>query len=252
MSESIGVVKMGAGIFTLETVCDNRIMESVSKASFDPQHPLLGDRQRLNKISDIMYAKIQKTLFPLRRRGRSMDEPILKGSGVSAEDVLSEALSAVLQYPPESLRGEWEALAVQIAHYKALDAYKASQKGLRATEHRGRLQLLSGDAEREDPGGETQEPLFGVLPGDWDGPDVVYEEVEKVLVFHDLAREDLDEREQKIVFAILNGLSRKEVGRELELTSQRVGQIFKDAMTRLVTSPNNPFTSEKYAKGEDP
>ena len=42
-----------------------------------------------------------------------------------------------------------------------------------------------------------------------------------------------------------------EVGEELGLTSQRVGQIFRDAMNRLAADPNNPFTSEDVLGGGD-
>ena len=227
-------------------------MESISSAFFDPEHPLAEDRQRLDRIANIMYATIQKALFKVSRGGHSTGEQLLEGSGVSAEDVLAEALAAVLQYPPERLEGEWEALAVGIAHNKAVDAYRASQKGLRGTEHRDRLYLVSGDAERDGPDGETQAPLFEVLPGDWDGPEVECERVEKALVLRDLAREVLDEREQKVVFAILfQGYSRRKVGEELELTSQRVGQIFLDAMKRLETDPNNPFKLGDLQEGGD-
>ena len=147
--------------------------------------------------------------------------------------------------------GTWEALAVGIAHHKAVDALRASQKGLGETEHRDRLHLVSGDAERGGPDGETQKPLLKVLPGDWDGPEVECERVEEAIVFLDLAREVLDERDRGVVFAILKGCSRKEVGEELELTSQRVGQIFSDAMNRLATDPNNPFTSVDMQEGGD-
>ena len=67
-----------------------------------------------------------------------------------------------------------------------------------------------------------------------------------------MAREVLDARERKIVFAILyDGYSRKEVGEQLGLTSQRVGQILLDAVNRLATDPNNPFTSESVHEGGD-
>ena len=102
------------------------------------------------------------------------------------------------------------------------------------------------------PGGEARAPLLKVLPGDWDGPEVECERVEKAHVLRDLAREVLDEREQKVVFAILfDGYSRREVGEELGLTSQRVSQILLDAVKRLRTHPNNPFTSEDMQEGGD-
>ena len=166
---------------------------------------------------------------------------------------LREALAALQQYPPERLKGDWEALAVKgdwealavrIARNKAVDAYRASQKGLGGTEHRNRLRIVSGDAEGKGLGGETRRARLELLPSDWDGPEVEYEQVEKAQVLHKLARQVLDSREREIVFAILKGRSRKEVGEELELTSQRVGQVFLDAMGRLASDPSNPFTSE--------
>ena len=251
MSGSIGVAKMRALAFTLETVCDNRVMESISSVFFDRKHPLAEDRPRLTRIADIMYGTIQKALFKASGGRRFTRTQLLEGGAVTPDDVLREALAALQQYPPGRLTGTWEALAVTIARNKAFDAYTASQKGLGDTEHRDRLHLVSGDAEREGPGGETQAPLLELLPGDWDGPEVECARVEKALVFFDLARKVLDEREQKIVFTILKGRSRKEVGEELGLTSQRVGQIFRDAMNRLATDPNNPFTSEDVQEGGD-
>ena len=251
MSGSIGFVKIRELAFIPETVCDNNDMVSVSSVFFDPEHPLAGNRQRLDKVADIMFCTIQKTLYAKNAGRHSMGNQLLEGGAVTANDILGEALAALLEYPPECLEGSWEMLATVIAHNKAVDALRASRKGLGETEHRDRLHLVSGDAERGDPGGEMQPPILNVLPGDWDGPEVECEQTEKALVFLDLARESLDEREQKIVFAILKGCSRKEVGLELKLTSQRVGQIFSDAMNRLATDPNNPFTSEDMQKGGD-
>ena len=244
-------MKIRALAFTLETVCDNGVMASASSVFFDPKHPLAGDRQRLDKVADIMFRTIQKTLYAESAGRRLAGNQLLEGGAVTADDILGEALADLLEYPPGRLKGTWEALAVGIAHHKAVDALRASQKGLGETEHRDRLHLVSGDAERGGPGGETKAPLLEVLPGDWDGPEVECERVEKALVFLDLARDVLDEREREIVFAILKGCSRKKVGEELELTSQRVGQIFSDAMKRLATDLNNPFTSEDMQEGGD-
>ena len=80
---------------------------------------------------------------------------ILDGTGVSADDVLSEAFLGLLEYPPERIESTWEALAVKIAEYKAIDALRASEKGLRGTDHRPELQLVSGDLEWE---GQTVRP----------------------------------------------------------------------------------------------
>ena len=224
-------------------------MASVSSVFFDPEHPLAGNRQRLDRVADIMFRTIEKTLYKKCAGRRLTGEELLEGGAVTVNDILSDALADLLEYPPEQLEGEWEALATGIAHNKAVDALRASQKGLGETEHRDRLYLVAGDAERVGPSGEPQAPILSVLPGDWDGPEVECEQTEKALVFFDLVRRVLDERERKIVFAILKGCRRKEVGQELELTSQRVGQIFSDAMNRLAVDPNNPFTSVDMQEG---
>ena len=76
--------------------------------AFDPEHPLLVDRERLERILDVMYAKIQKTLFPWRRPGRRQKpetslfgdavgvELILDGTGVSADEFSVRQLSRCL------------------------------------------------------------------------------------------------------------------------------------------------------------
>ena len=218
-------------------------MIPISQA-FDSEHPLPKDRERLDKIADIMYAKIQKTLFSKnsgRRRGTETEQ-VLEGTAVSGDDVLAEALVGLLQYSPERLEGTWEALAVGIAHKKAVDALRASQKGLGETEHRHKLHLVSGDAEMQGPGGETKPPLFEVLPSNWGDPEAEYLVLEKVLELRNLARDVLDERDREIFFAIhFEGCSRTEVGERVGLTSQRIGQIYRAALRSLESQPNCPF-----------
>ena len=222
--------------------------------TFDPEHPLLVDRKRLERILDVMYAKIQKTLFPWRRPGRRPKpetslfgdavgvELILDGTGVSADDVLSEAFVALLGYPPSRLEGEWEGLGVGIAEHKALDAMRASQKGLRGTDHRDQLHLVSGDVERDGPDGETEPSIFEVIPSDWGNPEAEYLEIEAALKLRNLARELLDERQQRIFLAIhFDDYTRREVGEQLGLTSQRVGQIYKASLLTLEAHFDYPF-----------
>ena len=222
--------------------------------AFEPDHPLLEDRERLERILDVMYAKIQKTLFPWRRRGRRLRperslfgdalgvELILDGTGVSAEDVLSEAFLAMLEYPPNRLEGEWEGLAVRIAERKAIDAIRASQKGLRGTNHRDQLHLVSGDVEREGPDGETEPSIFDVTASDWGNPEADYLELEATLKLRNLARELLDDRQQRVFFAIhFDDYTRREVAEQLGLTSQRVGQIYKASLLTLEAHLDYPF-----------
>ena len=100
MSGSISVVKIRALAFTLETVCDNGAMASVSSVFFDPKHPLAGNRQRLDKVADIMFRRIQKTLYAESAGRHVTGNQLLEGGAVTADDVLSEALADLLEYPP--------------------------------------------------------------------------------------------------------------------------------------------------------
>ena len=169
-------------------------------------------------------------------------EQILDGTGVSADDVLNEAFLALLEYPPDRLESKWEGLAVKIAENKAIDALRASQKGLRRTDHRIQLHLVSGDAEREGPDGETEPSIFEGTPGDWGDPEAEYLELEAVLKLRDFARELLDDRQQGIFFAIHFGdYTRREVGEQLGLTSQRIGQIYNAALLTLEAHHDYPF-----------
>ena len=191
-----------------------------------------------------MFAKIQKTLFleDSGRRRTDKTERVLGGNAVSAKDVLAEAYIGLLQYPPERLEGTWEGLAVTIAHNKAVNALRASQKGLSETEHRAKLQLVSGDDERKGRDGETKPPHFEVLHSNWGDPEAEYLELEEVLELRNLAREVLDERSREIFFSIFfDSDSRVEVGEQFGLTSQRIGQIFRTALHKLVTHPDCPF-----------
>ena len=248
-------MKPRAPIFNADSICDNEDDMLLNSQAFDPEHPLQADRERLDRILDVMYAKIQRTLFPWRsprRRPRSETETsagdtewILYGTGISAEDVLSEALIELLQYPPDRLKGTWEGLAVGIARNKAVDALRVSGKGLRGTDHRGELHLVPGDAEREGPDGETEPSIFDVTPSEWGDPEAEYFEyleVQATLKLRDLAREILDDRQQRIFFAIhFDDQTRREVGEQLGLTSQRIGQIYKASLLTLVDHPDYPF-----------
>ena len=73
-------------------------MKTSSAHKFDPEHPLMADEDRLKRILNVMYAKINKTLFPWSKPGRrsgseagqsnNADDPewILEGTGVSADE----------------------------------------------------------------------------------------------------------------------------------------------------------------------
>ena len=243
-----------APTFTFGAVCDNKDMKKSNSRAFHPEHPLLADRDRLDRILDAMYAKINKTLFPRAgpvRRPRPEEIPsnhsgeveqILYGTGISADDVLAEALIGLLQYQPERLEGTWEALAIGVAENKALDARRASQKGLGGTDHRSQLYLVSGDLERDGPDGEKEPSIFETLPSDWSGLEAEYFAMQDVLTLLNLARELLDERDLRVFLAIhFEGYSRRDMADRLGLTSQRVGQIYNAALTNLEADPFYPF-----------
>lgn len=227
-----------------------------TQLAFDLGHPLLADHEHLERITDVMYAAIQRTLFPWeapRRRHRADDvdddggrERILDGIGVSADDVLASALPELLQYPPGQLQGSWEGLATTIARRRAIDAVRASQAGLRGTDYRSPLKLVSGDAEREVSDGEAEPPLFEMVPSTWGDPEAEYLATETTLELRDLARSILSDREREVFFAIhYRGVSRREVGAQLGLTGQRIGQIYNAACRRLEAHMHYPYETDR-------
>ncbi len=92
-------------------------------------HPLVADRARLDKITDNMGAQIHRVIHGRRQDPRS--ERALQG-GESADDILQEALIALLEYDPVKLRTTWEALSVGIARKKAFAALRRATRGRRA------------------------------------------------------------------------------------------------------------------------
>ena len=224
--------------------------------AFDPEHPLLEDRDRLDRIIKVMHGVIQRRLFssdassPYGAADPSTDlggrERILEGTGMSSKDVLSKALVSLLQYSPEGIEDNWEGLAVTIARNKAIDAWRASQAGLRGTDHRDEMRVISGDAEREGPDGETEPPLLEMVPSTWPDPETEYLATETTLELRDLARAILSDREREVFFAIhFLGLTRREVGARLGLTGQRIGQIYNAACRRLEAHMNYPYETDR-------
>ena len=79
------------------------------------------------------------------------------------------------------LKDTWEGLAVTIAQNKAVDALRASGKGLRGTNHRPELRLVSGDVEREGPDGEMESSIFELLLSNWGDPEAEFFVLQDVL-----------------------------------------------------------------------
>ena len=135
-------------------------------AAFDSEHPLLRDRALLDEVLDVMYLAIHKKLHGVPGSRRAAGPELVIVGGTSADDVLQEALAGLLAHPHEGFSGSWRALGVDIAKKRAVDAWRASHKGLRGTDHRHEIKMVSGDAEPSDA--ESGTAIFDVLPAKWD------------------------------------------------------------------------------------
>src|SRR5918996_4535123 len=210
-----------------------------------PNHPLLQDRPRLEAILDVMYIQIQKVTHPGRAAASRGDvearhEHALVG-GESPDDVLQTAALALLSYPPSRLTTTWEALAVGIARNKAKDALRRATSGRR-------MSSAEGEDAREinvvpmSTGSEGQDPIDS-LPADVDAPEAEFIASRQQQILLRLARELLNDRERRIFFEIHHlGVNRAEVGRNLGLTGQRVGQIYRQVAERLLDAAHDDPT----------
>jgi RNA polymerase sigma factor (sigma-70 family) len=181
-------------------------------------HPLVVDRARLDRIVDNMAAQIHRVIHG---RGRdATSERVLQG-GESADDVLQEAMIALLEYDPARLKTTWEALSVGIARKKAFTALR------RAT--RGRRRSSSPSGEPDDV---TVVPLEFMMTDIRDNsgtadPELVYERTQQQLVLLRLARERLTGRERRVFLGIhFDGVTRADLADEIGITAQGVGQLY--------------------------
>jgi RNA polymerase sigma factor (sigma-70 family) len=191
------------------------------------QHPLLADRPRLNRILSNMDITIQRTIYgQLLSDGQ---ERLLHG-GISAHDVLQEALLALLRFDPAKLTTSWEGLSVIIAQRRAIDAVRESTRGRRPA-----------DAAADDPDEITvvafdellDEHTGATVPG-WDDLEHAFICNEQQKVLRRLIRE-LPEPTRTIVNALhFQGQTRVEVGRQVGLTGQRCGQIYAETLPKLL------------------
>jgi RNA polymerase sigma factor (sigma-70 family) len=181
-------------------------------------HPLVVDRARLDRIIDNMGAQIHRVING--RGWGTTSERALHG-GESADDVLQEALIALLEYDPARLRTTWEALSVGIARKKSFAALR------RAT--RGRRRNASSTGAPDDV---TIVPLDSAMTDIRDNsatvdPEQVYERTQQQLVLLRLARERLTGRERRVFFGIhFDGVTRAELADEIGITAQGIGQLY--------------------------
>ncbi len=181
-------------------------------------HPLVVDRARLDKITDNMGAQIHRVIHG---RGRDPGSERALHGGESADDVLQEALIALLDYDPGKLRTTWEALSVGIARKKAFAALRRATRGRRTDATR------PGDADEVTV--VPLDPTVGDLPdpSGEDDPELVFERTQQQLVLLRLARERLTPRERTVFFGVhFHGLTRAALAADLKLTPQAVGQLY--------------------------
>jgi RNA polymerase sigma factor (sigma-70 family) len=181
-------------------------------------HPLVVDRVRLDKITDNMAAQIHRVIHGRHRDPRN--ERALHG-GESADDVLQEALIALLDYDPRTLRTTWEALSVGIARKKAFAALRRATRGRRSDradpDEADAVTVVALDASL------TEIPD---LSGDHD-PEAAFERTQQQLVLLRLARERLSARDRTVFFGIhFDGRTRAALAAEVGLTPQAVGQLY--------------------------
>jgi DNA-directed RNA polymerase specialized sigma24 family protein len=200
-------------------------------------HPLVADRARLEKITDNMSAQIQKVIYG---RGRDPGSERALHGGESAEDVLQDALIALLEYDPGKLRTTWEALSVGIARKKAFAALRRATRGRR------------GRGDPGDPDEVTVIPLEAApeMGDDTDDrdPERAFERTQQQLVLLRLAKETLSDRERTVFFGIhFDGTTRAALDEEVVMTPQAVGHMYVRVIKALYEAarvdPDFPTTA---------
>jgi hypothetical protein len=140
---------------------------------------------------------------------------------------------------------------VTIADRRAKDALRRSQKGLRATSKRPQLRLVSGDQtiQGADDSEDSVDTLFDrELDSAIDG-EAEFQALHNMQQAIALARELLRSRDLQIWLGIqCQDRTRSELGRELGLTPQRVGQIYLDAVDTLEAHPQYPYRDKQEQK----
>ena len=192
-------------------------------------HPLFDDPARLEQVMRVAHQKILKTL---RFNPTGVEEQVLTG-GVSADDILQEVTEALWEFDPDKLRLSWEALAVTIGHNKTVDAIRRATKGRGPSGDEGdEIGVVSLDRPAGADGDDGVSAAEQLSVGRSTEDEVVAMDDEVRL--WKLAQEQLDERELRIFYDIhYLGRSRAEVGRELGLSGQRVGQIHAQLLIQL-------------------
>lgn len=209
-------------------------MTSPALRPVPPLHPLR-DRGRLEDLKNLMWDIIQKELS-----GRKSDqaERVLRG-GDSMGDILQQSVVGLLQYKPRDGQTleevNWEGLAVQIARSRVVDALR------RNTRHRNAAaedtHLRTEEDHKPTIGSGAPTPIESVPdPAVQDDEDIVDAIRTRDLArrIHDAAQTLLDERSLEIFQRVSAGdETQAAIGVDLELTGQRVGQIYKKSIQTI-------------------
>jgi DNA-binding NarL/FixJ family response regulator len=180
-----------------------------------------------------MWIEIQKVMFPghqrkLRRNPGKTELTVV--GGASLEDVFSEALNALLQYGPH---GDvvWEAVGNTIAQRRAVAAVRTAKKH-RSLPDGSEIGIASLDLENEegdrlveglaDPDAFTdEEAIDRVLRAD------------RILAVRTVAEEILHQRDRDIVFRVTRGETNVAIANDVDLTEQRVGQVYRESVRKI-------------------
>jgi RNA polymerase sigma factor (sigma-70 family) len=196
-------------------------------------HPLWSDRARLERIRQQMWIEIQKVMFPGRpRRGLAHRERIelTVVGGTSAEDVFSEAVTALLRYVPEG-DVNWEATGNTIAQRRAVAAVRKARKHRRLPDG-SEVDITS--LEQSDQEGD---PRYDRLAVSDDAPDEEATDralrADRLLAFRAVADEILPQRDRDIVFRAARGETYVSISSAVNLSQQRVGQIDRESLRKI-------------------
>ncbi|MDF1596176.1 MAG: hypothetical protein P1T08_08770 [Acidimicrobiia bacterium] len=159
--------------------------------------------------------------------------------GHSTEDILSECLKALLTKPPEQVTESWEAVAFGIATNKTKGALRDGQAWLRATRHRPKLTMVSGDNPGpEGADGTLGRSLFEGIAAT--GPDLeeqffaTAQQLELIKLAHEL----LDDRDRTIFLGLHTGeRSRDSLANEFDLSPPGVTYVYRRIAQRLYDHP---------------